>query len=265
LPTPQRRAAPAIRVLDVAEEELGQRLARAETQRGLAVHARPHQLAELEPGPAALGKGARLRPLGQGSVEVGQGARRGCARQPDTGHAEVGVRGGRVGGQRLREQGLGRIDPFVVTDRSDLGASTTRLDDGDTDVVVAVAGTNVDVRYNETTGVYPVLRLLAYPSDDRFYSFVAGKSTTKDEDYEAEYENYELLESSGDLSPSRPLVGRPDVVEFFVALGKILRGMRRIQMPMAGMAADREQVRMALREGPRRHPLAQSSLRSSAR
>jgi len=48
------------------------------------------------------------------------------------------------------EQGLGRIDPFVVTDRSDLGASTTRLDDGDTDVVVAVAGTNVDVRYNET-------------------------------------------------------------------------------------------------------------------
>jgi outer membrane protein assembly factor BamA len=51
-----------------------------------------------------------------------------------------------------------------------------------------------DVRYNETTGIYPVLRLLAYPSEDRFYSLVAGKSTTKDENYEGEYENYELLD-----------------------------------------------------------------------
>ena len=48
------------------------------------------------------------------------------------------------------EQGLGSIDTFVVTERADLGASTTRLDDGDTDVVVAVESTNVDVRYNET-------------------------------------------------------------------------------------------------------------------
>jgi outer membrane protein assembly factor BamA len=51
-----------------------------------------------------------------------------------------------------------------------------------------------DVRYNETTGVYPVFRLLAYPSEHRFYSLVAGKSTTKDENYEGEYENYELLD-----------------------------------------------------------------------
>jgi hypothetical protein len=51
-----------------------------------------------------------------------------------------------------------------------------------------------DVRYNETKGVFPVFRLLAYPSDDRFYTIVIGKSTTKDEDYEAEYENYELLD-----------------------------------------------------------------------
>lgn len=50
-----------------------------------------------------------------------------------------------------------------------------------------------DVRYNETKGIFPVFRLLAYPSDDRFYSVTLGKSTTKDEDYEAEYENYELL------------------------------------------------------------------------
>jgi outer membrane translocation and assembly module TamA len=51
-----------------------------------------------------------------------------------------------------------------------------------------------DVRYNETTGVYPVFRLLAYPSEDRFYSFVVGKSTTKDQNYEIEYENFELLD-----------------------------------------------------------------------
>src|SRR3989304_6498012 len=48
------------------------------------------------------------------------------------------------------EHGLGSIGTFVVTERADLGASTTRLDDGDTAGVVAVAGTNVDVRYNET-------------------------------------------------------------------------------------------------------------------
>jgi ABC-2 type transport system permease protein len=48
------------------------------------------------------------------------------------------------------DQGLGSIDSFVVTERGDLDASLTRLDDGDTDVVVAVAGTKVDVRYNET-------------------------------------------------------------------------------------------------------------------
>jgi hypothetical protein len=51
-----------------------------------------------------------------------------------------------------------------------------------------------DVRYNSYTGIYPVLRLLAYPTDDRFYSIVIGKSTTKDQKYESEYENYELLE-----------------------------------------------------------------------
>jgi ABC-2 type transport system permease protein len=48
------------------------------------------------------------------------------------------------------DQGLGRIEPFVVTERTDLGASRTRLDDGDTDVVVAVSGTGIDVLYNET-------------------------------------------------------------------------------------------------------------------
>jgi hypothetical protein len=51
-----------------------------------------------------------------------------------------------------------------------------------------------DVRYNETTGIYPVFRLIAHPTDDRAYKIVAGKSTTKDENYEGEYENYELLD-----------------------------------------------------------------------
>ena len=48
------------------------------------------------------------------------------------------------------DQGLGNIDSFVVTERADLEASITRLHDGDSDVVVAVTGANVDVRYNET-------------------------------------------------------------------------------------------------------------------
>ena len=59
-----------------------------------------------------------------------------------------------------------------------------------------------DVRYNDFTGVYPVARLLAYPSDDRFYSFTIGKSTTKDQKYEAEYENYELLDHKAFLEAS---------------------------------------------------------------
>jgi outer membrane protein assembly factor BamA len=59
-----------------------------------------------------------------------------------------------------------------------------------------------DVRYNSYTGVYPVLRLLAYPSEDRFYSFSIGKSTTKDQKYEAEYENYEFLDHRAFLEAS---------------------------------------------------------------
>ncbi|HWP64287.1 MAG TPA: BamA/TamA family outer membrane protein [Candidatus Limnocylindria bacterium] len=59
-----------------------------------------------------------------------------------------------------------------------------------------------DVRYNDYRGVYPVLRLLAYPSEDRFYSIAIGKSTTKDQKYEAEYENYELLDHAAFLEAS---------------------------------------------------------------
>ncbi len=44
-----------------------------------------------------------------------------------------------------------------------------------------------DLRYNQTKGVFPTLRFFGYPSPARRYSIVAGKSTTKDEDYELEY------------------------------------------------------------------------------
>jgi outer membrane protein assembly factor BamA len=44
-----------------------------------------------------------------------------------------------------------------------------------------------DFRYNETKGSFPTLRFFGYPSPARRYSIVAGKSTTRDEDYELEY------------------------------------------------------------------------------
>jgi hypothetical protein len=49
-----------------------------------------------------------------------------------------------------------------------------------------------DVRYNETKGVFPAFRILAYPNDDRFWTVLLGKSTTIDEDYEFEFEDYGL-------------------------------------------------------------------------
>ena len=47
-----------------------------------------------------------------------------------------------------------------------------------------------DVRYNETKGVYPAFRILAYPTNDRFWSLLLAKSSTIDEDYEFEFEDY---------------------------------------------------------------------------
>jgi len=51
-----------------------------------------------------------------------------------------------------------------------------------------------DVRWNETKGVFPSLRLFAYPSDTRRYTILLGKSTTRDEDYEAEFAERGLLD-----------------------------------------------------------------------
>jgi hypothetical protein len=44
-----------------------------------------------------------------------------------------------------------------------------------------------DFSYNETKGFFPRLRLFGYPSSTRRYALVAGKSTTKDERYLAEW------------------------------------------------------------------------------
>jgi hypothetical protein len=51
-----------------------------------------------------------------------------------------------------------------------------------------------DIRYNATKGTFPAFRLLAYPDPDRFWTVTLGKSTTRDEDYEAEYDDYTLLD-----------------------------------------------------------------------
>lgn len=44
-----------------------------------------------------------------------------------------------------------------------------------------------DATYNDTKGFYPTFRFFGYPTAQRRYSVVAGKSTTKDEAYELEY------------------------------------------------------------------------------
>jgi outer membrane protein assembly factor BamA len=51
-----------------------------------------------------------------------------------------------------------------------------------------------DVRYNQTKGIFPTIRLFGYPTSLRRYSIALGKSTTKDESYEAEYYDRGLLD-----------------------------------------------------------------------
>jgi hypothetical protein len=54
-----------------------------------------------------------------------------------------------------------------------------------------------DIRYNETKGVFPNLRLYAYPSPTRRYNVYAGKSTTKDQSYGFEFTDRGLLDGKG--------------------------------------------------------------------
>jgi hypothetical protein len=51
-----------------------------------------------------------------------------------------------------------------------------------------------DVRWNETKGVFPSFRLFGYPNPTRRYTIQVGKSTTRDEDYEAEFSERGLLD-----------------------------------------------------------------------
>jgi outer membrane protein assembly factor BamA len=44
-----------------------------------------------------------------------------------------------------------------------------------------------DFNFNETKGFYPTFRVFGYPTPARRYSVVLGKSTTKDQDYQAEF------------------------------------------------------------------------------
>jgi outer membrane protein assembly factor BamA len=51
-----------------------------------------------------------------------------------------------------------------------------------------------DVRWNPTKGVFPTLRLFAYPTPRRRYSIAVGKSTTRDENYEFEFSDRSFWE-----------------------------------------------------------------------
>jgi outer membrane protein assembly factor BamA len=56
-----------------------------------------------------------------------------------------------------------------------------------------------DARYNSTKGFFPTFRLFGYPSSTRRYQIAIGQSTTKDNDYEAEYYDRGLLEGKAFL------------------------------------------------------------------
>lgn len=56
-----------------------------------------------------------------------------------------------------------------------------------------------DFSYNETRGFFPRFRLFSYPTPTRRWSLIAGKSTTKDERYIANFTERSLWESPGYL------------------------------------------------------------------
>jgi outer membrane protein assembly factor BamA len=74
-----------------------------------------------------------------------------------------------------------------------------------------------DFRYNDTKGAFPTFRFFGYPSPARRYSVVAGKSTTKDEDYELEYTDRTFWEGRGFVLAS--FVHEKDSTERFFGFG----------------------------------------------
>src|SRR5262245_23763371 len=73
-----------------------------------------------------------------------------------------------------------------------------------------------DVRYNKTTGFFPTFRLFGYPTPERRYSIVLGKSTTKDQDYELEFSDRSLWDGRAFVLAS--VVHEDDSTERFFGL-----------------------------------------------
>ena len=74
-----------------------------------------------------------------------------------------------------------------------------------------------DIRYNDTKGTFPTFRFFGYPSPDRRYSIVVGKSTTVDEDYELEYTDRTFWDGRGFLLAS--FLREKDSTERFFGFG----------------------------------------------
>ena len=74
-----------------------------------------------------------------------------------------------------------------------------------------------DITYNSTKGTFPTFRFFGYPSPQRRYSIVAGKSTTIDEDYELEYTDRTFWDGRAFLLAS--FVREKDSTERFFGFG----------------------------------------------
>src|SRR5262245_19652258 len=73
-----------------------------------------------------------------------------------------------------------------------------------------------DVRYNKTTGFFPTFRLFGYPTPERRYSIVLGKSTTRDQNYELEFSDRSLWDGRAFVLAS--VVHEGDSTERFFGL-----------------------------------------------
>src|SRR5438876_11971098 len=81
-----------------------------------------------------------------------------------------------------------------------------------------------DIRYNDTKGTFPTFRFFGYPSPERRYSVVLGKSTTKDEDYELEYTDRSFWDGRGFVLAS--FLQEADSTERFFGFGNDSREER---------------------------------------
>jgi len=101
------------------------------------------------------------------------------------------------------------LDPNEGNTFGVLGAWLLLDDEEEVEYIIAP-----DIRYNKTKGVYPVFRMMGYPDENRFWGVEFGKSTTRDENYEAEYEDYTLLGGRGFVE-SKILYERDSTERFY--------------------------------------------------